>query len=197
MNLRSPSLGALVLAVGTLLAPVRAADLVTIEPVLAGGNTFQYTVHNLALGEPLTDFIVYFPEISGPGEFTNLGVTLLGSPSGWTGTAFEPSAPSLNGFVEWTATGGGLLEGSLLSGFEVSFVYSGLGTPGSQFFEVYDADFNLLTSGQTAVASAAEVPEADAALAATALLGIVGATWHRRVGIRGRSLQNPGLRAIA
>lgn len=153
------------------------AGIVDIQYTLSGGNVYGYTVHNNSLGSPLTDFVVYFPDITGPGEYTNLGGTVLDSPIGWTGTPFEPTAITLNGLVDWSTGGAGIPNGGVLDGFEISFNYSGSGSPGSQFFEVYDAGFNLLASGFTTPL----IPEPASSLACAILLGfsVVGLRLRR------------------
>ena len=59
---------------------------------------------------------------------------------------------------------------SLADSFDVSFVWLGSDVPGSQFFEVYDPDFNIIRSGETA-----PVPEpATLLLVGSGLLGLTG-----------------------
>jgi len=47
---------------------------------------------------------------------------------------------------------------SLLDAFTLDFVWLGVGTPGSQLFEVYDDSFNIISSGNT-IANVSNVPE--------------------------------------
>ena len=173
-------LGALALVSCATTEAVRAGSLVAINYDLSSANTYEYTVKNVGLSQPLTDFVIYFPSESGPGEYTDIGAVRLDSPTGWTPAAYEPSALSLNGFVEWTASGAGLAVGDSLTGFAVSFTYSGTGTPGSQDFVVYDANFDMVARGTTTA-----VPE-PSSLAGAAMLGLVavGTGLQRRLRAR-------------
>lgn len=149
---------------------------VVIQYALSGGNVYQYNVINSSLPPvPVTDFLIYFPDVSGPGEYTGLGNLLLNQPAGWTPSAVEPSAINLNGYVEWFTGGSGIAPGNALGGFEASFNYAGGGIPASQYFEVYDSAYNLVDSGWTT-----PVPEPMSAVAcAVTLLAAAGLrrTW--------------------
>lgn len=154
------------LGIGLILLNTAAlkAAIVDIRYDLSGGNVYQYTVYNNSL-PALTDFIVYFAEPTGPGEYRNLGATVRNQPADWTGLPVEPSAISLNGYVEWYTADAGIGSGSSLGGFEVSFDTFGLSAPGSQWFEVYDGSFAKVADGWTT-----PVPE-PSAFALVTLLG--------------------------
>jgi hypothetical protein len=155
-------------AVGVVLLSNAAtqAAIVDIAFNVTAGSVFQYTIYNNSLPTPLTDFVVFFSEPTGPGEYKNLGASVFNQPAGWTGMAFEPSAIMLNGYVNWFTGGSGIAVGDSLGGFEVSFDNIGLSTPGSQFFEVYDTSFNKVADGWT-------VPEpAESALASLLAAGL-------------------------
>jgi len=162
----SPAARSLLLGIGLLTSMAAKAQVLNIQFNLVAPNTFEYTVSNVSLGLPLKDFVVWFPEESGPGEYQNL--TVLGSPSNWTGSAAEPTAISLNGYVEWNTGGEGIANGSSLGGFSVSFNNVGTSIPGSQYFKVYDDSFNEVASGWTT-----PVPEpAETAMASLLAAGI-------------------------
>jgi hypothetical protein len=155
-----------------------------------GGGTFNYTVENDTLGPPITDFIIYFPDISYPGsepQFPGLAITTTVVPAGWSPTVYPLSLPNLDPAVEFS-TPGGVPTGGSLGGFSISFTYSGSGVPGSQYFEVDDPNFALIDSGYT-VANAMAVPEQSASITCT-LLGLLGLAGFRlRYGLRRSTLR--------
>jgi len=159
--------------VATLVSPA-AATTITYS---LSGNQYSYTVTNDTLGVPIVDFLIYFPDFLytvPPGPlYTN--ITSVAVPVLFSGWGIEPSAPNLNGYVDYFALGPGLAPGGPWDGFKASFTYSGPGTPGAQYFEVYDAQFNLVDSGQTVPAGGGPViPEPmSILLVGTGLAGIV------------------------
>lgn len=137
----------LAMGVGLLAGIGAHAQTIAIQFSLSSPSSYEYTVSNVSLGFSLKDFVIWFPDESGPGSYQNL--TILGSPSGWTGLPAEPSAISLNGYVEWYTTGAGIAVGQSVGGFSVAFDNLGPGTPGSQYFKAYDDSFNEVASGWT------------------------------------------------
>ena len=145
-----------------------------------GGTEWQYTytVKNDSLLTDLEDVAIFFPElwpVTDPTLFTNISVAGLPQPGGWTATAFQWSAIDLGGYVDFSS-GTGLAPGASLGGFNVKFNYSGSGTPGSQYFEIYDSAFNLLDDGYTVLAG---IPE-PASLSLFAI-GLAGLFARRRL----------------
>jgi len=71
------------LAFGLLIHVPSHAQNVGIQFNLSSPNVYDYTVSNVSLSPPLKDFVIWFPDESGPGDYQNL--TVLSSPTGWTG----------------------------------------------------------------------------------------------------------------
>ena len=141
------------------------------------GNSWEYTytVDN-QLDTPIDGFTIWFDL----GVYENLLIT--GSPNwDWDGFAAQPdsSLPD-DGFADWLTFGLPINPGEVLAGFTVSFDYLGTATPGEQFFETFDYDFNLLSEGYTeqmASTASASVPEPGTLLLFG--LGIAGLLWRR------------------
>lgn len=169
------SAGLAALVGGVLLLPgaARAGAPVTIEFGLSGSN-YSYTVTN-GLGVPIGDFVIFFPTVFDPtGDVMKYHLNSASTPSGWSTQLAQPSAINLGALVEWF--GGNLPAGSALGGFGAAFSYVGSGTPGSQYFEVYDGNFNVLASGYTQPGQVTGVPDATSSLACLTigLLALVG-----------------------
>lgn len=117
------------------------------------GNTYSYTVNNNSLGNSLTDFIIYFPDVGGNTgiNYTDYTLGAATGPSGWTFDVYQPSSITLGGFVEWYTTGIGIDVNGSLSGFSATFSHTGTGTdtPASQYFEVYANIIDPVDSGYT------------------------------------------------
>ena len=68
-----------------------------------------------------------------------------------------------------------LVDGaSLADVFTINFVWQGAGTPGSQYFEVYDPSFNITETGYTTSGSAPIPEPATVVLLGTGIAGLVG-----------------------
>jgi len=138
---------------------------------------YHYVIHNDSLSVPLSNFTIYFPDLTFPGpssDYSNLSVVL--SPAGWDLIVIEPSAPGNSGFADGLAFAGNeLAPGDWLAGFAVAFKYTGSGTPGSQYFEIYDENFDLIDFGTTVPSTPVPEPVSTAGglLAAVGLLDLL------------------------
>lgn len=138
------------LVVMAVMLTAGGAMATTIEYALTnlGSNQYQYNwwVLNNSLGVSLTNFTIYFSDVD---VIDGTDLTDPIAPSGWDALVEEPSAPGLGGYYDAAALGSGIAAGASESGFSAKFTFIGTGAPGSQAFEVYDGDWNLLDSGRT------------------------------------------------
>ena len=149
--------GLIAKAVLVALIPTSALAVVirsTPLPAVAGGNqwTFDYVVTH-GFGDPvIAEFTIYFDRAL----YANLAVAA--SPPAWSSLVAQPdSAIPADGFFDSLVIGAGIDAGKSQSGFAVSFLFLGLGTPGNQRFEVIDpSTFEVLRSGSTVVSN---IPE--------------------------------------
>ena len=135
------------------------------------GSTWEYnyTVKNDSLGVDIEEFTVWFDYTL----YENLAVT--SAPSDWDPIVIEPDA-SLpdDGFYDALALVSGIAPGASETGFSASFDWLGIGTPGSQFFEIVDPNtFATLDSGNTA-----PIPEPSTFLLMG--IGLAGLVGYRR-----------------
>lgn len=127
----------------------------------SGNYTYNYTVENNT-ASPLTDFGIYFPDVSSIDAANYVLGTAL-SPGGWTSIVTQPSAINLGGIAEWY--GNSIAPGGTASGFGIQFTHTGSVPLGSQYFEVYDAGLNVMEFGQTQPLTPGAVPEPSTVLA--------------------------------
>ena len=139
-----------------LLASSAFADTITYTTSFIAGITWQYDyeVENTgSTGGDIEEFSIYFDL----GLYENLSISA--SPVDWDGIAIQPD-PFLpdDGFADWLALSVGIGIGETLGGFSVGFDFLGTGTPGAQFWEIFDFDFDIVASGTTELGAVA-VPE--------------------------------------
>jgi len=171
-------LGTALIAVAAAAAPAGATTIASTYTPQGGGNWLaSFSVTNDGLPASIGDFTIYFA----PPLFSNL--VLQGSPGSWDSIVVQPDAVlAAPGFLDSLAPSGGAIgSGATLGGFQVRFAFAGFGAPGSLKFDINDANFNVLFSGQTTVAV---VPEPAAWALASAGLTLVGGCvgWRRRRG---------------
>jgi opacity protein-like surface antigen len=115
-----------------------------------GSGRWQYTydVYNLRLSEKVKEFTIWF----GVSCYDNLSIETQDPPAGsWDQVVWQPE-PFLgdDGGYDALAKNLGIGIGQNVSGFAVSFNWLGIGTPGSQFYEIIDpVDFHTVDSGFT------------------------------------------------
>lgn len=150
------------------------------EPIAGSDFRYHYTVTNDSLGLNIDEFTIYFDR----NLYNNLVVEA--SPTDWDPLMVQPDLgiPS-DGFFDTLALVAGIAPGDSLGGFTVSFSYLGQGTPGSQPFEILDANFTAVDSGVTALPpnNSNSVPEPHGlALLAAGMAGL----WARCSTRKGR-----------
>ena len=124
-----------VLAVSLLLLATNAvADTIEYTIENLGGSSWQYNYTVINTGaDALEAFAVYFDF----GVYENLD--LISSPADWDPLVIQPDLglPD-DGFVDSLAFAAGVAPGEMLGGFSVSFDFLETGTPGDQFFDIFD-----------------------------------------------------------
>lgn len=165
---------------GILLAGVvlsGAANALVIEHSIShqGGNQFEYTydITNDQMASGIEEFAIYFSV----GDYGSLSVTQ--APSDWDVLTIQPdNALPDDGFVDLLALSAPLGLNETLAGLKVSFNWFGAGSPGSQFFEVFDPlTFDVLGSGSTIQKAVTHVPEP----AGLSILGLAMLLLGRRL----------------
>ena len=136
-----------------LWASVSTASATTIlyNITNTSGNTWEYmyTVKNDILSVDIEEFTIFFDS----SLYENLVATT--TPIDWDPLVIQPDLgiPD-DGFYDALALVFGISPGEILGGFGVQFDFLGIGTPGSQAFDIVDAfTFDLLDSGITTLAS--------------------------------------------
>lgn len=127
-----------------------AANAVSIDATYQplGGTDWQvaFTLHADGTPAEVSAFSIYFPETS----FGTL--TLQASPASWDSLVVQPdTALASPGYLDALLPAPGLTAGQSQGGWVVRFNYLGAGTPGALNFDIHDADFNVIATGQTPV----------------------------------------------
>jgi hypothetical protein len=118
----------------------------TTQDLGSGVWEYSYTITNDTLSIPIEEFTIYFPY----GIYDNLISTT--SNTDWDILTIQPSnvLSPLAGYYDGLTLSTGILPGTSASGLTVAFNWLGIGTPGSQYFEIVNpSTFDVLESGQT------------------------------------------------
>jgi hypothetical protein len=115
-----------------------------------GSGRWQYTydVYNLSLAEEIKEFTIWFDVDS----YDNLTIETLDPPaSNWDEVVWQPEQfLGDDGAYDALAKSLSIVVSQNVYGFAVSFDWLGIGTPGSQFYEIIDpVDFHTIDSGFT------------------------------------------------
>ena len=173
------------------LSAVTSAQATSVTYDLDGTlpvQSYRYTVANNSLGSPISDFVLFFPAENTPdfADYTLVGAT---APPGWAIDLIPSSAIDLGAYAEaYVVSSGEIPVGGSLGGFEISFTYTGSGTPGSQMFNIYDpTTLDVLDTGTTTPASHG-LPDTGSTLGFALVAAALCAGWGRRA--TGSRLEN-------
>jgi hypothetical protein len=169
-----------IIAALILLTSMASAQEARIEYSLAGLGAgqwqYNYTVTNVSLGQNIGEFTIYFDY----GLISNVSVqTPTPLKNQWSEIILPADGVLHQGPIYDAACVGSVYSiaaGQSVGGFAVRFNYTGVGTPGSQNFEIVDpATFATLAAGRT-------IPEPGMMM--LLLLGGATALRRRRVKMR-------------
>jgi hypothetical protein len=153
------------------------ASMIQYQATNPGSGDWDYTYTLSGFDLTANEFIAIYFDI---GSDSNLDPSPVSPNPDWLLQVFQPD-PGIPADGELDLIAG--VDSPSLSGqFTETFSFSGSGTPGSQSFTVYDADFNDIFDGQTASQSAAQSPEPSTLLLllAAGLVGLAMARWKAR-----------------
>jgi len=130
-----------------LTAAWSGATTIEFEVVNIAGSRWEYgySVDNDTLGVAIEELTIFFDV----GLYENLAAG--STPANWDPLVIEPDTSLPNdGFYDVLALSTGILPSSALGGFRVSFDFLGIGTPGSQRFDIVDPfTFGAIDAGTT------------------------------------------------
>jgi hypothetical protein len=134
-----------------------------------GGNSWKY---NYSVGNDAPEAVYEFTIFFDLGLYSNL--RLAAAPATWDAIAIQPD-PNLpdDGFYDALALGAPINQGALLSGFSIVFDFLGVGTPGSQAYDIVDPlTFAVISTGQTSLTTST-TPVSEPETLVVVLLGAI------------------------
>ncbi|WP_419805810.1 hypothetical protein [Terriglobus sp.] len=162
---------------GTILcaSPIKADPLtVSYTTQQVSGSTWQYQYQLSGTMNQGDDLVILFPF----GTTASL-VDQTSASADITSFVLQPDATlGADGELDLLAN---ITNPDLFTYFQVSFLYSGSGSPGAQAFTLYDSSFNPVSSGDTApVTPTAATPEVSSVvLLATGMFAMLGVSRQR------------------
>ncbi len=146
--------------------------MVMYEITNTGGDLweYKYTIDNDETFDIKSLSIIFDSNLC-----SNLGLSSSPAISGNWDEQFFNHLPGSRMYDALAVGGNRIAVGEIVSGFGVSFRYSGIGIPASQYFEIYNPDDYsvLLASGWTA-----PIPEPATIILMTMGLAMLGKTKH-------------------
>ncbi len=177
----------LLLAFALLWSSINLAQaaLITTDFSALTGNQGTVDVQlNLAAGEAIEGFSLYFAE----DQFSDISIVF--SPTNWDSLVFQPDALLGPGLFD-SFNLAGLVSGSA----RIAFTFIGSSALPALNYDLYNADFQIVSSG-TATEVSASVPESSSLL--LMLCGLFAIALHRRLHVaRNRFHQHAVARLIS
>jgi PEP-CTERM motif len=181
MRIPTRPLAVLALLFCCCVSPAQASVIV-YDVTELGSNRwrYDYEITNDDLPDPITWFTVWFNRtqygsLCSADLLTGTCAVDPLAPAGWDPFVAQPD-PLLpdDGFFDLFTTGTGIANGQTLSGFSIEFTWLGIGTPGSQAYDIIGSDPAMpLQSRLTVLRAPTAVPEPSTlALLGIALIGV-------------------------
>lgn len=187
LTVMKKSLVLLALAACAVLGGPRSAEatVITFDATQVSGTTWMYAyeVDNTS-ATAIDEFTIFFDR----NLFANLFA--VPGPAGWDPFVAQPDfGLPADGFYDALAGFGfSLAAGTTLAGFSVQFDFLGLGTPGSQAFDIIGLDpFGTVESGRTQSRAVRVSEPGSLALLALGVLVLAGSLSQRRRRARGHA----------
>ncbi len=146
----APGLRSFLLA-AVLAAPGAHAAVISYQVTNVSGSTWRYD-YSVANDDTITSEVRLFDILFDPALYSEATLTIVsgaGIDAGWDQLILA-SGIGVPAAYDVLATGAGIGNGQAVSGFAVTFTWTGAGEPGAQQFEIYDPDtYALLGAGAT------------------------------------------------